>query len=456
MIEQCWLRMLAWAKRFYRFIRSPRVSIHYTELGRVAGAKLAIQGGRPAIVHPLPPMYPGGMRIGVEEEEAALEVLRSKRLFRYYGPNSGGSKVDEFEKTFSTYMGTSHAVAVTSGTAALVCGLAGLGVGPGDEVIVPAYTWITSAEAVIAVGAVPVLAEIDESLTLDVTDVEHKITTRTKAIMPVHMRGAPCRMDKIVDLAERHGLKVLEDAAQSAGGGFCGQQLGTIGDVGAFSFQFNKIITCGEGGMVIANDDEIFERIFMYHDIGATLSKKIPEQKILNGLNYRMTELQGAIMLVQLRRLQGLLTDLRQRKATLKNAIKDVAARKGVRFRTINDPEGDTAISLVFFASTAERAVYVAKALRAEGTHASVIYEPSRIDYHVCAHWTPILQQRVWSEDGGPWRWHGGTVCYSRDACPRSLELLSRAVHLDISPDLSWDNVEELTDAVVKVLEASL
>jgi 8-amino-3,8-dideoxy-alpha-D-manno-octulosonate transaminase len=137
------------------------------------------------------------MRIGAEEEKAVLDVLRSKRLFRYYGPYSGGSKVDEFEKAFGAYVGSGHAVAMSSGTASLVCGLAALGLGPGDEVIIPAYTWIASAEAVLAVGAVPILAEIDQSLTLDLADVESKVTSRTKAIMPVHMRGAPCQMHGI-------------------------------------------------------------------------------------------------------------------------------------------------------------------------------------------------------------------------------------------------------------------
>jgi 8-amino-3,8-dideoxy-alpha-D-manno-octulosonate transaminase len=436
--------------------QAPARNVLCTKGNRPAGTKLAIHGGMPAIAHPLPPMYPGGMRIGVEEEEAVLEVLRSKRLFRYYGPNSGGSKVDEFEKAFSAYMGITHAVAVSSGSASLVCGLAALGVGPGDEVIVPAYTWIASAEAVIAVGAVPKPAEIDESLTLNVRDVERKITSRTKAVMPVHMRGAPCRMHEVTELAQRCGLKVLEDVAQSVGGSFCGQRLGTIGDVGAFSFQFNKIITCGEGGIAIAKDDEIYERIIMYHDVAAAQGRKIPEGKILNGLNYRMSELHGAIMLVQLRRLQGLLTDMRLRKAILKNAIKDVVNRKGICFRTINDPEGDTAISLIFFLPTAERAICIAQALSAEGARASVIYQPSCVDYHIYAHWTPIIEQRVWSEQGGPWRWHDGRVGYSRDMCPRSLELLSRAVHLHVSPDMSRDNVEELSDAVVKVLEILL
>jgi dTDP-4-amino-4,6-dideoxygalactose transaminase len=421
-----------------------------------AKTKLAIDGGTPAIKHSLPQMYPGGMRLGAEEETAVLDVLRSKRLFRYYGPYSGGSKVDEFEKAFAAYTGTVHAVAVSSGFASLVCGLAALGVGPGDEVIVPAYTWIASAEAVIAVGAVPILAEIDPSLTLDAADVESKITHRTKAIMPVHMRGAPCQMHRVMGLAQSRGLKVLEDAAQAAGGSFGGQALGGIGDVGAFSFQFNKIITCGEGGAAVTKDAETYQRIVMYHDVIGGLRNGIPKEKILHGLNFRMSELHGAIMLAQLHRLPGLLADMRGRKAALKHAIGDAAKRKGVSFRTINDAEGDTAISLVFFAPTAERAVRIAAALNAEGAGAFVIYQADRLDYHVYAHWTPIMEKRVWSENGGPWRWHDGEVEYSRDMCPRSLDLMSRAVHLDISPDMSSVNVEEVAGAIVKVLDALL
>ena len=245
-----------------------------------AKTKLAIDGGTPAITHPLPQMYPGAMRICAEEEEAVLEVLRSKRLFRYYGPFSDDLKVAEFERQFAASMRTSHAVAVSSGTAALVCTLAALGIGPGDEVIVPAYTWISSAQAVTAAGAVPKLAEIDQSLTLDVADVERKISVRTKAIMPVHMRGAPSRMDELVALARRRGLKLLEDVAQAVGGSFNGQCLGSIGDVGAFSFQFNKIITCGEGGIAITKDAEIYRRIIMYHDGGAAQDTRFRKNKL--------------------------------------------------------------------------------------------------------------------------------------------------------------------------------
>ena len=246
-------------------------------MARVAEAtRLAIEGGTPAVTSPLPRMYPGGMRIGREEEEAVLEVLRSKRLFRYYGPTPGPSKVTELEEAFAAVIGTKHCAAVSSGSAALMCALAGLGVGPGDEVIVPAYTWIASASAVVAMGAVPILAEVDESLTLDPMDVRRKISPYTKAIIPVHMRGAPSQMDELMAIAREHKLPVLEDVAQADGGSYHGQRLGSVGDVGAFSLQFNKILTCGEGGMVTTNDDDILRRVLMYNDVVGGQRNNVP------------------------------------------------------------------------------------------------------------------------------------------------------------------------------------
>jgi dTDP-4-amino-4,6-dideoxygalactose transaminase len=420
----------------------------------MSNAKLAIDGGTPAVRSPIPPMYPGGLRIGQEEEEAVLEVIRAKRLFRYYGANPGPSKVAELEQAFAAFMGSPHSVAVTSGSASLICALIGLGVGPGDEVIVPAYTWIASASAVLAAGGVPIVAECDESLTLDPDDAERKITPRTRVIMPVHMRGGPSRMDAIMAAARRHGLTVLEDTAQADGASFRGRRLGSIGDAGAFSFQYNKIITCGEGGMVITNDREVWKRAVMYHDVIGGSRNHIPESDILPGVNFRMTELQGAVMLAQLRKLDALLADMRYRKAMLKAALADVAARKGLAFRKENDAEGDAAICLVFYLPDAGRAGKVAEALNAEGVGSAVMYHPDRSDYHVYPHWTPIMQQRTWTPQGGPWRWHDGPVEYTRDMCPRTLALLARAVHVDVSPDLSNENVEEMAEGLNKVLNA--
>jgi 8-amino-3,8-dideoxy-alpha-D-manno-octulosonate transaminase len=426
-------------------------------LANVAQAtRLAIEGGMPTVTSPLPRMYPGGMRIGREEEEAVLEVLRSKRLFRYYGPQSSRSWVSELEGAFAAVMGVQHAAAVSSGSAALMCALAGLGVGPGDEVIVPAYTWIATASAVVAMGAVPILAEVDESLTIDPADVRRKISRFTKAIIPVHLRGAPCQMNELMAIAGEHNLPVLEDVAQADGGSYHGQRLGSIGNVGAFSLQFNKIITCGEGGMVTTNDDGIMRRVLMYNDVVGGHRNKIPADEILPGINFRMSELQGAVALVQLGRLDDLLRDMRQRNAEFKDGIASVARERGVEFRRSNDPDGDTGIVLMFFVPTSERATFIADALEAEGVDAFVLYRPDIVDYHVYAHWSPILGQRTWSANGGPWRWHEGKVEYSADMCPRTLDLLGRTIHLDVSPDLTDQNVAEIVEAVNKVLLAAL
>ncbi len=418
--------------------------------------KLAGQGGSPAVTGALPPMYPGGMRIASEEEAEVLEVLQAKRLFRYYGPYEGPSKVAELEQAFSAYMGTKHALAVTSGTAALVCALQGLGIGPGMEVILPAYTWIASASAVVAVGAVPVMAEVDESLTLDADDFERKITPYTRAVMPVHMRGAPCRMDRIMEVARRHGLKVLEDTAQADGASFLGQKLGSIGDAGAFSLQFNKIITSGEGGMVVTSDGDLHIRAVMFHDVIGGLRNNVPADQILPGINFRMPELLAAVALVQLRRLDGLLSDMRLRKRMIKENISAIARQKGIQFRTLNDADGDAALAMIFFVPEPERARPVSEALNAEGLPSFVMYSPDASDYHVYAHWSPIMNQRTWSPDGGPWKSHPRKIEYSREMCPRTLNLLSRAVHIDVSPDLTNSNVEEISEALNKAFSVLL
>jgi 8-amino-3,8-dideoxy-alpha-D-manno-octulosonate transaminase len=422
---------------------------------RQAHNRLAIDGGAPALSQPMPEMYPGGMRIGIEEEQAVLEVLRSKRLFRYYGPNAGPSKVEELEITFARLMGVQYALAVTSGCAALICGLQGLGVGAGDEVIVPAYTWIASASAVIAVGAVPIMAEVDESLTLDPADVERKISPYTRAILPVHMRGAPARMDVLMEVARKHGLKVLEDAAQANGASFQGKRLGSIGDAGAFSLQFNKILTSGEGGILITDQLDVFNRAVMYHDVVGGERNGLPDDQVLPGINFRMPELLGAVALVQLRRSETLLNDMRQRKKIIKDNIANLAASKGIIFRTIHDA-GEAAIALVFFAPDAAKAHELSDALGDEGVDNSVLYQPDESDYHIYAHWTPIMGQRTWSANAGPWKTHPRKVEYSKDMCPQSLDLLSRAIHIDISPELTTVQLEEITEALHKVFSGLL
>jgi len=412
---------------------------------------LAINGGTPAVNQALPPMYPGGMWLDEEEEAAVLEVIRTRRLFRYYGPQPGASKVEELEEAFANYMGVQYGLAVTSGTAALICCLAGLGIGPGDEVIVPAYTWIASASAVVSVGAVPVMAEVDESLTLDPVDFEQKITSYTKAVIPVHMRGAPCNMEAILAVARRHNLLVLEDTAQADGASYQGKRLGAWGDAGAFSLQFNKIITSGEGGMVTTNHKTVFERAVMFHDVIGGIRNQIPKDKILPGINFRMPELLGAVALVQLRRLDSLLEAMRTRKNMIKENIQQIAIKKGIHFRHLHDSSGDAAVALICFLQDANLASKTAQALSAEGLPTNTMYAPERVDYHVYCHWSPIMNQSTWSVGAGPWVNHPRKIVYHQDMCPKTLDLLSRAIQFDISPDLTNDQVEQITEALNKV-----
>jgi 8-amino-3,8-dideoxy-alpha-D-manno-octulosonate transaminase len=421
-----------------------------TSPSRPSGQKLALEGGVPAVRQALPPMYPGGMRIAEEEEAAVLRVLRTKRLFRYYGPEEGPSEVAELERAFSERMGTAHALATSSGTTALTSALAALGVGPGDEVIVPAYTWIATAAAVTAVGAIPVIAEVDDSLTLDPADAERRITERTRVLLPVHMRGAPADMDAILDVARRHRLRVLEDAAQALGASHRGRLLGTIGDMGAYSLQFNKILTAGEGGMVATGDRVLHERALMYHDVAASQRSDLDPEQTFVGITCRMSELQGAVARVQLERLDGILATMRARKRAIKAGVADLARDHEVAFRRLNDEAGDAAIALIMYLPNAAQARYAAEALTAEGVRGTNLFRRDRRDYHIAYHWAPILDRRSWSARSA-WDDHPA-VRNDPETWPESLDLLERSVQVDVSPELTEEQAEEVTTALRKVL----
>ncbi|MBN2553219.1 MAG: aminotransferase class I/II-fold pyridoxal phosphate-dependent enzyme, partial [Spirochaetales bacterium] len=236
-------------------------------------ADLAINGGPKAKPTENLPMFPGGLEIGEEEKKQVMEVLDSQYLFRYYGPKEMPSKVKALEERYAAYLGVKHCLAVNACTSALITGLIAVGVEPGDEVLVPSYTFFASVAAVVAAKAVPIVCEVDASLTMDPGDAEKKISRRTKAILPVHMRGMPAKMDRIMEIARRHDLKVVEDVAQSNGGSFGGRKLGSFGDIGAFSLQYHKIITSGEGGVLATDDDLLYTRAQAYHDVAACWRK---------------------------------------------------------------------------------------------------------------------------------------------------------------------------------------
>ena len=289
-----------------------------------------------------------------------------------------------------------------------------MGVGPGVEVLDPGYTFVASISAVLAVGGIPVLTEIDESLTMDTADLEGKITSRTRVIMPVHMLGNPSAMEAIMAVARRHKLLVLEDCCQALGATYKGKAIGTIGDIGAFSLNINKTITSGDGGMVITDDLGLYERAFAYHDQGhkpLRMGLEIGKRSIL-GINLRMNELSGAFALGQLEKLDRILAMLKDRKGKFKNAL--IEARiPGMRFRTLTDV-GECATLLVVIFDDARRASRAAK----EGGSKTV----AESGWHVYNHMEQILA--VTDEKGKP--------RYRKGMLPRTDDILARSIALSV------------------------
>ena len=379
-------------------------------------------------------MYPGGMEVGDRELEAVARVIRSKNLYRHYGVGEGPLEVDAFEREFAAHIGVRHALCVNAGSSALICGLIGAGVRTGDEVIVPAYTWNATANAVLATGAMPVLAEVDESLTLDPADAERRLTARTRAILPVHMRGAPADMRSLTALADRHGLVLVEDTCQAAGASFEGRRLGTFGDAGAFSLQLNKIITTGEGGVMITNRTDLYELAIDVHDCAGSVRRGAGLPRF-PGWNFRASELVGAVGRVQLTRLDGLLERLRANHAQLAQRVGELP---GLSLRRPNDEGGDAGVALIAFTETSALAREAVGALQAEGVGAMLIYSPEVIDLHVFRYWQPVLDAIRAAGAGMP-------------DCPRTLDLLGRAIHVDVSPLYDERDLDEIALAFRKV-----
>ncbi|MEW5817126.1 MAG: DegT/DnrJ/EryC1/StrS family aminotransferase [Spirochaetota bacterium] len=420
------------------------------------GEKLAIKGGPKAKTTSNFPMFPGGLDIGEEEKKQVLEVLDRKYLFRYYGPKEFPSKVRELETRFREKVGVKYALATTNCTGALITALVACGVGPGDEVIVPGYTFFASCAAVVGAKAIPVICEVDETLTMDPADFEKKITSSTKAVILVHMRGVPVDMDTIMPIAQKHNLMVIEDAAQAMGGTYKGKYLGTFGDCGCYSFQYHKIITAGEGGMVVTNDARLYDRCMGYHDTAACwrperFADERYEGELFCGVNYRMSELTGAVMLAQLGKLDSLLSKMRRNQKRIRGQIKNT---RGIKLRPVNDPEGDTGICLIFYLDDRNKVADFVEALRAEGVDAAGVYNSGIPDWHIYAHWKHILGKKTPTPEGCPWTcpYHKGkAVEYSVGMNPKTLEYLSRVVHIDIPAQMTVDDCAMIADGINKV-----
>ncbi len=407
---------------------------------------------------------PGFEWIGKEEEAEVLDVLKSHWFFRYGDEKNPAfrRKVKTLEEMVEQKFKVRHALAVSSGTAALITSLSALGIGPGDEVIVPGYTFIASISSVIAARAVPVLAEIDDSLTLDPDDVEKKITRRTKAIIAVHMLGNPCNMEKLESIAEKHRLHLLEDAAQSFGASYKGRATGTIGRMGIYSFNIFKTINSGDGGMVVTDDDELYFRAFGYHDQGHFPSRAGVEvgNRSIIGQNYRMNELTGAVLIAQFRKIDAIIERLKY----LKNRFRaHINHAPGITFRRINDADGEccTILTVLFpDSASAEKA--------ASKLDTATV---AKSGWHVYGNMEHLLGKRMTTEHGCPYK----CDCYpcfqeyEKGMLPQTDGILERTVNLSvgvvdrglgaafgINPNSTDEDIENRANQFINAVKESL
>jgi len=415
--------------------------------------KLAVAGGTPCVTDKPGSYLHGPQEIGDEEINAVTDALRSKNLFRFF-KGAEDSYVAKFEAEFKKLTQAEYVLAVNSGTSGLICGMVGLGLSSGDEVIVPAYTYIATAAAALSLHAIPVICEVDDTLTMDPDDLERRITPRTKLICPVHMRGTPSQMDRIMAVAKKHNIPVLEDVAQANGGAFKGQPLGSIGDAGAFSMQHFKIITAGEGGAFVARDKKTFDRGACYHDSAYTFWKERDNDLTIEpflGQNFRMSELEGAVAWAQIQKRDRILARTRSIK---KKLMEVVGSFDNVTPQRMPCVEGDCSIALAFFGQDADHAKRIAEALGAEGMAAGTTFSKGIPDRHIFFHWDYVMAKRTSDLHGRPWNDPDRPVNfeYTKDMCPKSLEWLNRAVSCSITQRMSDEHVDSCCVALKKVL----
>jgi 8-amino-3,8-dideoxy-alpha-D-manno-octulosonate transaminase len=410
-------------------------------------------GFTPADIDRIEPGYVGPQYYDERERRALLDVVESGSPFRYWGPGNP-VKVREFEEAFARHMGTRFALGVTSGTAALDCAITGLDIGPGDEVIVPAYSWWSDYTCVVHAGALPVFADIDESFNLDPADVERKITPRTRAILAVHLLGTPCDMDALMEISERRRVPILEDCAQCVGGSHRGRKLGSIGDVGIYSFQINKMITSGEGGAVVTSNPVIYERAIRFHDMGtarAVFTERLGEAAVeeFAGENFRMNEFTGAVLGAQLTKLDTMIAHCRQHAGAVREGIRDLP---GIRLRRLPDPDGDIGYAVYFDAGDRTRRDRCIAELRERNVPAATLTGSILLPIEESV-MRKRARHRAWPSFNTP---EGKAIQYGPDACRQTLDIFDRFVQVRVGARYTARIDDHIVDSIRAVYSAAV
>ena len=383
-------------------------------------------------------------QVGQEEIDAIARVIRSQALFRY----GVGNECERFEARYAEYLGVRHFALAASGSNALAAAMTAVGLGPGDEVIIPSHTYMATATSVLSVGAIPLIVDIDDTITIDPKAIEAAIGPRTRAIVAVHMWGAACDMDAIMAIARRHGLLVIEDACQGVGGGYEGRKLGSIGHIGAFSFNYYKNMTCGEGGGVAVNDDTLAERARCAIDpCHFYWQGRNDAVKPFSGNGARASELMGAMLNVQLDRLDGMIQAMRAEKKTILEATRALG-NLGLEATRMNSGDHDCATQVMYSLPSAEAAK------RFVALCPSVII--GKTGRHTYTEWDQVLMGAGAAHPAmNPFNMPANAECrktYSKDMCAKSLEILDRTIMVATHPD---HTAEEISDIAHNIGEAA-
>ncbi len=388
---------------------------------------------------------PGFEIFGEEERREVQDVLDTGVLFRYGfdSARNGHWKARTFETELAGRIGVAHCHLCSSGTAALSIALAACGIGAGDEVIVPPFTFVATFEAILAAGAVPVFAEIDSTLCLDPTAIEEKLSPRTKAVMAVHMCGAMARIDAIQTLCASRNLVLIEDACQSVGASFMGKPLGAFGHMGCFSFDPVKTITCGEGGAIVTDDQKRYDLAHAYADHGHDHigNDRGAEKHPILGYNHRISELNAAVGLAQLRKLDAIVSTQRRNKSAIKAAMGQFPQ---IRFRHLPDESGDSATFLAFMLPEEPQARETAQKLAAAGVDGCFYWYDN--NWHYLRQWHHL--KNMMAAARLPAQLYDHCPDYGRVALPQSDRIMGRTICMQIK--LGW-SAEELQQRIEKI-----
>lgn len=397
---------------------------------------------------------PGFEFWGDEERKEVNDVLETGILMRYGfdGPRKGIWKAKELEQEICKTFGSKYAQLTSSGTSALTTAMAALGIGAGDEIIMPTFTFVASFEAVLSVGAVPVLVDVDETLTLDPAAVKAAITPATKCIMPVHMCGSMADLDALQAICKEHNLILLEDACQSIGASYKGKHLGTIGAAGTFSFDFVKTITCGEGGVVMTNSEDVYVKCDGYTDHGHDHkgADRGADLHPFLGYNFRISELHAAVGLAQIRKLDKFLAIQKKNHSLLKSILSTVPE---ISFRKIPDPAGDSCTFLSWFLPNEKTTLKVVKEMKERGILPGNFYWYDN-NWHYIRKWDHLKNSMSLHPLNG--QQQAALKKLSKSEFPASDAIMSRCVSTAISLLWTEDQIKEKGEKMVEAIRAAL